>query len=192
MLQALYVDVAKVDRDVAHVVMAIHVCFKCISKMFHLFQMNVAIGLFGCCKSGSRCYIYMHVASICFKYFQVFHTYICKCFIWMLHMFAMVFKCFSGAFASVSCAFFYVATVASRCFKSTFWVLHMGYVWEAAGGADSVRAAWATSKAARAHYWCAHLQVRRARRSLALYASSVWTLALGSDVPVLVILYMHV
>jgi hypothetical protein len=106
MLQALYVDVAKVDRDVAHGVMAIHVCFKCISKMFYLFQMNVAIGLFGCCKSGSRCYIYMYVASICFKYFQVFHTYICKCFIWMLHMFAMVFKCFLGAFASVSCALF--------------------------------------------------------------------------------------
>ena len=37
MLQALHIDVAKVDQDAAHVVMAIHVCFKCISQMFHLF-----------------------------------------------------------------------------------------------------------------------------------------------------------
>jgi hypothetical protein len=27
-LQVLYIDVAKLDRDVAHVVMAIHICFK--------------------------------------------------------------------------------------------------------------------------------------------------------------------
>ena len=37
MLQALYINVAKVDRDVAHVVMAIHVSFKCMFQMFHLF-----------------------------------------------------------------------------------------------------------------------------------------------------------
>ena len=29
MLQVFYLDVAKVDLDVAYVVMAIHVCFKC-------------------------------------------------------------------------------------------------------------------------------------------------------------------
>jgi hypothetical protein len=67
MLQALYIDVARVDRDVAHVVMVIHVCFKYISQMFHLFQMNVASNLSGCCKSESGCFIYMHVASICFN-----------------------------------------------------------------------------------------------------------------------------
>jgi hypothetical protein len=27
MLQVLYIDVANIDRDVAHVIMAIHVCF---------------------------------------------------------------------------------------------------------------------------------------------------------------------
>jgi hypothetical protein len=37
MLQVLFIDVAKVDRDVAHVVIAIHVCFKCVLQMFHLF-----------------------------------------------------------------------------------------------------------------------------------------------------------
>ena len=94
--------------------------------------MNVASGLSSCCKSGSRCCIYMHVASICFKRFQVFHTYVCKRLIWMLHMFAMVFKCFSGVFASVSdacfkyfiCLLLYVATVKSRYFKSRSRVGH--------------------------------------------------------------------
>jgi hypothetical protein len=34
----------------------------------------------------------VHVAIICFMCFQVFHTYVYKCFIWILHMFALVFK----------------------------------------------------------------------------------------------------
>ena len=75
---------------------------------------------------------YMHVASICFECFQVFHTYVCKCFIWMLHMFAMVFNCFSGVFASVSdacfkcfiCLLLYATTVASGHFKSRSGVAH--------------------------------------------------------------------
>ena len=95
------IDIAEVDRDVAHVRMAIHVCFKCMFQMFYLFQTNFANVLSRCCKNRSRCCIYMHVASICFKCFQVFHTYVCKCFIWMLHMFAMVLKCFPCVFASV-------------------------------------------------------------------------------------------
>ena len=35
-------DVAKVDQDVVHVAMAIHVCFKCMFQMFYLFQTYVA------------------------------------------------------------------------------------------------------------------------------------------------------
>jgi len=107
--------------------------------------MNVASCLSRCCKSGSRCCIYIHVAIICLKCFQVFHMYVCKCFMWILHMFAMVFKCFSGVFASVSNACFkcficlplYVATVASGCLKID-QVLHMGCAWEAAGGVDDI------------------------------------------------------
>ena len=49
--------VAKVDWDVAHVVMAIHVCFKCMFQIFNLFQTNVASVLSGCCKSRSGCCI---------------------------------------------------------------------------------------------------------------------------------------
>ena len=43
MLQVLYIDIAKIDGDVAHVVMAIHVCFKCMFQMFHLFQQYIAL-----------------------------------------------------------------------------------------------------------------------------------------------------
>ena len=75
----LYFDVAKVDRDVAHVVMAIHVCFKCMFQIFLQFQTYVASVLSRCCKSRSGCCIYMHVASICFKCF--------RCFIRMLQVF---------------------------------------------------------------------------------------------------------
>ena len=81
-----------------------------------------------------------------FQVFWVFHTYVCKCFIWMLHMFAMVFKYFSDVFASVSdscfkcfiCLLLYVATVASDVLKLDR-VLHMGYTWEAAVGTDDIR-----------------------------------------------------
>jgi hypothetical protein len=38
----VYWDVAKVDRNVAHVAMAMHVCFKCIPQMFHRYQIYVA------------------------------------------------------------------------------------------------------------------------------------------------------
>jgi hypothetical protein len=49
----------------------------------------------------------MHDASICFKCFQVYHTYIYKCFICICkYMFAMIFKYFLDIFASVSDAYF--------------------------------------------------------------------------------------
>jgi hypothetical protein len=43
------IGVAKIDRDVAHVAMAIHVCYKCMFQLFYLFQMYIAIILLGCC-----------------------------------------------------------------------------------------------------------------------------------------------
>jgi hypothetical protein len=56
MLQVLYIDVAKVDRDVAHVVVAIHVCFKyfiCSRRMLQVFYLVVAkvdLDVYACCK----------------------------------------------------------------------------------------------------------------------------------------------
>ena len=60
MLQVFHMDVAKVDHDVAHVAMAIHVCCKRPFQMFYLPFSNV------CCKCA-----YLDVA-------YVSHTY-CKC-----------------------------------------------------------------------------------------------------------------
>ena len=64
-LQVFHIDVAKVDRDIAHVAMAIHVYFKCRFQMFQLFQ--------------------TYVAYIC-KCFKCFHTYVASIFIWMFAM----------------------------------------------------------------------------------------------------------
>jgi hypothetical protein len=79
-LQAFYTDVAKVDRNVAHVVMVVHVCCKLLFLMFHLFfRHTLQVYLSGCC--------------ICF------HTYdasvlcgCCVCLQW--------FQGFLGVFAS--------------------------------------------------------------------------------------------
>jgi hypothetical protein len=53
MLQVIHIDVAKLDRDAAHVAIAIHI------------------------------FLQMYVPNIS----SVFQTYVCKCFIWMMHMF---------------------------------------------------------------------------------------------------------
>jgi len=51
MLQLFHTDVAKVDRDVAHVTMVVHVCCKGLFPIFHqCFRMYVAsMFLSGCC-----------------------------------------------------------------------------------------------------------------------------------------------
>jgi hypothetical protein len=72
MLQLSYADVAKVDWDVAHIIIVVHVCCKLLFSMFHLSFLDV------CCKC-----VYLNVA-------YVSHI-CCKCFIWMLRMFYNVF-----------------------------------------------------------------------------------------------------
>jgi hypothetical protein len=59
MLHVFYIDVAKADRDVAYVAMAIHVCFKCMFQMFRLFQTYVASVSSRCCKMD------LDAASVC-------------------------------------------------------------------------------------------------------------------------------
>jgi hypothetical protein len=104
----LYIDVAKVDRDVAHVVMAIHVCFKCMFQMFDLFQTNVASVLSECCKVDMNvaytCILQIYVSSV-FMYvcLQVFHLDVaCVC---------NGFQMFSGHFC--------------KCFRRLFQVFHL-------------------------------------------------------------------
>jgi hypothetical protein len=61
MLEVFYIDVAKVDRDVVYVAMVVHVCYKLLFSIFHLFFLDV------CCK----CF-YLdvpYISHICYKYF---------------------------------------------------------------------------------------------------------------------------
>jgi hypothetical protein len=41
-LQEFYINIAKVDWNVAYVAMAIHICFKCTFLIFYLYQTYVA------------------------------------------------------------------------------------------------------------------------------------------------------
>ena len=94
MLQLNHMDVAKVDRGILHMLHMLQVfqrhvarvyfeCFRCFRGLFHLCFPNA------CCN-----YVYLDGA-------YVSHIW-CMCFIWMLRMVAMVFKCVSGRFSSVS------------------------------------------------------------------------------------------
>jgi hypothetical protein len=83
----------------------------------------------------------MLVASIHVKYFQVFHIYVCKRFIWVLHIFAMVFKCFQTFWqvfhmlvSSVSSVFFCMLQLLHLDVSKVDQVLHMGCAWKATGG----------------------------------------------------------
>jgi hypothetical protein len=71
-----HMNVAKVDRDVA---MAIHICYKRMFQMFHLFQ--------------------VYVASVFIWMLQMFHTYVtsvlsrcCICFAMTFQVFLHVFQ----------------------------------------------------------------------------------------------------
>jgi hypothetical protein len=41
-VEVFHIGIAKVDQDIAHVAMTMHVCFKCMFQMFHLYQTYVA------------------------------------------------------------------------------------------------------------------------------------------------------
>jgi hypothetical protein len=75
MLQVFYVDVAKVDRDVAYVAMTIHVCCKRLFQMFQLFQTDVACVLSGCyiCSTLMLYVLHPDVAYVFTHMLQVFY-----------------------------------------------------------------------------------------------------------------------
>ena len=64
-------DVAKVDRNVAHVAMATDVYFKCIFRIFHLFFQTYVLQVFHL----DVAYIFTSVSDVCSKCFSCFHTY---------------------------------------------------------------------------------------------------------------------
>jgi hypothetical protein len=93
------------------------VCSKCfiIRRMLQVFSS-------GCCKSRSRCCIYKHVASVFFKWFEVFHTFVASISSGGLQWFPSVFRCFCKCFKRMFQVFhlssLHIATVAFGCFKS--------------------------------------------------------------------------
>jgi hypothetical protein len=101
-----HMGVAKVDHGVTCVTMVVHISCKRLFPLFHLFSRRMLqVCLSRCC--------------ICFTYMlQVFYmdvAYVCNGFQVFSYVFAIVsdtcFKCFI-------CLQMYVASVASRCFKS--------------------------------------------------------------------------
>jgi hypothetical protein len=50
MFQLFHVDVAKVDQNIAYVAIVVHVCYKRLFPMFHLFfRCMLQVRLSGCC-----------------------------------------------------------------------------------------------------------------------------------------------
>jgi hypothetical protein len=120
-----YIDVAKVDRYVAHVVMARHVCFKCMFQMFYLFRHTLQVFHLDVAK------VYLNIAYIC-KCFRCFHTYVAsvlsRCLQW-LHTYFQGFLVFCKCFRHMLQVFqlfqMYIASVLSRCCESRSGVAHV-------------------------------------------------------------------
>ena len=114
MLQVFQMDVVKVDRDVAYVAMVVHVYCKGLLPMFHLCFSDA------CCKC-----VYLDVA-------YVLHIR-CMCFIWVLHMVAIVSKCVACVFLQVFQKHVSSVSTAFRCMLQLFyldvskvnWMLHL-------------------------------------------------------------------
>jgi hypothetical protein len=134
MLQVFYLDVTKVDLDVAYTCMLqayvssvlgiSYVCCKCFIWMLQVFHLDVAY----------TCMLQAYVSSV------LGISYVCcKCFIWMLQVFHLdvacvlqwfssVFRCFHKCFRRLFQVFhllsFICSTVASECFKCRSGVAH--------------------------------------------------------------------
>jgi hypothetical protein len=124
-----HVDVAKVDRDVAHVAMAIHVCFKYMFLMFHLFQTCGSSVSSRCCKSRFRCCMYMQVFQVfSYVYFKYFHLDVPMFCNGYTHAFKF-FLCFASVSNLMLQVFqlfrTYIASVLSGCCRSRSDVAHV-------------------------------------------------------------------
>jgi hypothetical protein len=91
----------------AHVASVCFKCFRCFRGMLQVFHTNVAKVDRRCCICCNDCIRMLQVSvsnvssvfsDVCCKCVYLDVVYVshicCKCFIWILRMFAMVFKCF--------------------------------------------------------------------------------------------------
>jgi hypothetical protein len=113
MFQVFHADVTKVDRNVAYVVMVIHVCCKCVFPMFHLFfrrTLQVCLSRYYICFTHILQVFYMDVAYVCNCFSCVFESVSDVCFecssyfVRMLQMFHLdVLKVGRGCCACACC-----------------------------------------------------------------------------------------
>jgi hypothetical protein len=153
-----HIDVAKIDRDVAHIVMVVYVYCKRLFQMFYLFffRRMLQVCLFGC----HICFTHMlqeYVRNVlavsvlcCNKYFHVAN---CKFFMWMLRMFhTLCCKCMFQIF------YLRQTYVAFKCFVFQRYVQivmeHGPGAWGRgaasrwpANGARSALGSWGTGRA---------------------------------------------
>jgi hypothetical protein len=78
MLQVFYMNVAKVDRDVAYVSMVVHVCCKLLFPMFHLFFQKYVVSVFIWMLHMFYTYVVIVLSGcyVCLQWFQVFQTHV--------------------------------------------------------------------------------------------------------------------
>ena len=106
MLHAFHLDVAKVDRDVAHVAVVVHVCCKYLFQMFQLFSPGcVLFGGYICCIDYKRM-LQVRVSNIshvlhvcCSSYSHMLQPYVCQCSPYFIRMFGER-KCSSRSLGS--------------------------------------------------------------------------------------------
>ena len=75
MLQVFYVDVAKINRDVAYVASILEACCKCFKGMLQAFVINISSVSDICCKRFDLDVAYVshiYVARVCSEYFSRF------------------------------------------------------------------------------------------------------------------------
>jgi hypothetical protein len=89
-----HTHIAKVDRDIAHVVMVVHVCCKLLFLMFYLFFSDI------CCKC-----VYLNVAYVFTHTIQVFYLNVVYIFIMVSNVFQMFLQVFHTHVLNVSFVF---------------------------------------------------------------------------------------
>jgi hypothetical protein len=121
MWQVFHVDVAKVDRDVAYVVMTIYVCYKRPFQMFRLFQIDVVRVLSGCCICFALMLqvFYPDVVYVFTHMLQMFHLNVAYVLQWLHTCFPCVSdvccKCFNY-FRGMLQVFSTISDVCCKCF----------------------------------------------------------------------------
>jgi hypothetical protein len=100
----------------------------CMFQVFHLIQAYIASVSFGCCKTRSRCCIYMQVFQVflyvCCNYFILMFAYVCNGYTCVFKFFLFC-KYFRRMLQVFHLFRMYVASVSSECYKSRSGVTHV-------------------------------------------------------------------